>query len=231
VPQGSTAAAATAAIVGEYLPRIVELKARGEINPEFIDVFCEKGVFEAADSRTIMEAGAKAGLHINFHGDELNYTGSAEMGAALGACAISHLECVSDEGIAAMAAAGTIATLLPTTAYVLRIHPPPARRLIDAGVPVALGTDFNPNAHCVSMPHAMNLACVLMRMTVNEALVAATINAAASLRRGATHGSLEVGKVGDFVLLNAAPWEHLVYEMCDPPIEAVFKRGQPMHRS
>lgn len=150
------------------------------------------------------------------------------MGAELGACAISHLECVSDAGMAAMARAGTVATLLPTTAYVLRIHPPPARRLIEAGVPVALGSDFNPNAHCVSMPHVMNLACVMMKMTVAEALVAATINAAASIKRAATHGSLEVGKAGDFVLLNAAPWEHIVYELCDPPIEAVFKRGRPM---
>jgi imidazolonepropionase len=181
VPQGSTAAEATRRIIDEYLPAIIQSKQRGEIDVEFMDVFCEKGVFELEDSRRIMAAGAACGLHLNFHGDELNYTGSAEMGAELGACAISHLECISDAGIQAMADARTVATLLPTTAYVLRIHPPPARRLIDSQVPVALGTDFNPNAHCVSMPQAMNLACVLMKMTVAEALVAATINSAGNI--------------------------------------------------
>lgn len=85
---------------------------------------------------------------------------------------------VDDEGIAAMAKKPTVAVLLPTTAYVLRLEPPPARKMIQNNVPVALGSDFNPNAHCISMPHVMNLACILMKMTMNEALVAATINAA-----------------------------------------------------
>ncbi len=116
--------------------------------------------------------------------------------------------------------------LLPTTAYALRIHPPPARKMIDAGVPVALGSDFNPNAHCMSMPFVMNLACVTMRMTLNEALNAATINSAASLNRGELHGSLEVGKYGDFVVLDTAPWTHIIYEMVDPPIGSVYKRGR-----
>jgi imidazolonepropionase len=149
----------------------------------------------------ILEAGKAYGLEANFHGDELNYTGSAEMAGAIGACACSHLEHVSAAGIQAMARAGTVAVLLPTTAYVLRIAMPPARALIDAGVAVALGSDFNPNAHCVSLPFVMNLACVQMRMTLNEALVAATLNAAASLKRSVTHGSLEVGKFADFVVV------------------------------
>lgn len=120
----------------------------------------------------------EAKLHINFHGDELNYTGSGELAGELGALAVSHLEKISEEGIQAMAKRPSFAVLLPTTAYILRLHPPPARRLIEQGVPVALGTDFNPNAHCMSMPFVMNLACILMHLNMNEALVAATLNSA-----------------------------------------------------
>ncbi len=116
--------------------------------------------------------------------------------------------------------------LLPTTAYILRLEQPPARALIDAGVPVALGSDFNPNAHCLSMPLVMHLACVNMRLTMAEALVAATLNAAASMGCSKDHGSLEVGKWADAVLVAAESWEHLIYEMCDPPIAAVIKRGE-----
>merc|ERR1712080_512047 len=106
--------------------------------------------------------------------------GSAEMGAVIGVRAISHLEEVSAAGIEAMAKANVFAVVLPTTAYLLRLQPPPCRDMIAAGVPVALGSDFNPNAHCMSMPMTMNLACVLMGLSMNEALVASTINAAGS---------------------------------------------------
>jgi imidazolonepropionase len=99
------------------------------------------------------------------------------------------------------------------------------------GVPVVLATDYNPNAHCLSLPTVMNLGCVLMGMTMNEALVATTINAAASLNRSGICGSLEVGKQGDLVLINAPKWEHIVYEISDPPIEAVIKNGKVVHRS
>ena len=125
-----------------------------------------------------------------------------------------------------MAAAGTIATLLPTTAYVLRLEPPPARALISGGVAVALGSDFNPNAHCLSMPLTMNLACVLLKMTMAEALVAGTLNAAASIHRGGSHGSISRGKRGDFVVLNCRQWEDVIYQMADPPIVSVIKAGR-----
>merc|ERR1712004_382876 len=134
------------------------------------------------------------------------------MGAELGARAISHLEEVSDAGIAAMASSGTCAVLLPTTAYILRLTPPPARKMLAGGVPVALGSDFNPNAHCLAMPMVMHLACVLMKMTMTEALTASTINAAASVGKSETHGSLEIGKYGDMLILDAPRWEHLIYQ-------------------
>jgi imidazolonepropionase len=226
VPKGSTAAQAAADVIDVQLPALKLATQRGVISPEFIDVFCEKGVFDTPTSQRILKAGQAAGLRVNFHGDELNPTASAELAGALDATACSHLEHISDAGIAAMAKAGSVGVLLPTTAYVLRIEPPPARKMITGGMCVALGSDFNPNAHSLSMPFVMNLACVTMRMTCNEALVAATINAAASVNRSATHGSLELGKYGDVVVLDAPQWEHIVYQLVDPPISAVFKEGR-----
>eukprot|EP01120_Amphizonella_sp_Union-15-10_P001463 TRINITY_DN1155_c0_g3_i2.p1 TRINITY_DN1155_c0_g3~~TRINITY_DN1155_c0_g3_i2.p1 ORF type:complete len:436 (+),score=92.29 TRINITY_DN1155_c0_g3_i2:55-1308(+) len=225
IPSGSDAARATEDIIQNQLPAIKERIEKGEIKPKLIDVFCEKGVFETEHARRILESGKELGLEINFHGDEIAYTGSAELGGSLGALAISHLEKISDEGISALAVRPTVAVLLPTTAYVLRLAVPPARKLIQNNVPVALGTDFNPNAHCLSMPFVMNLACVTMGMTLNEALVASTINAAASMNCSKTHGSLEVGKFGDFIILDAPCWEHLIYQMVDPPITSVIKKG------
>jgi imidazolonepropionase len=191
-------------------------------------VFCEKGVFERDDSRRILEAGARAGLKINFHGDELHPMQSGDLAADLHARAISHCEMLTSDDLRAMAAHTPLpifAVLLPTTKYRLKLPNPPARDMITAGVPVALGSDFNPNAHCLSMPMTMNMACVQFGMTMKEALVGATINAAASIDRADTHGSLEVGKVGDLVLMRADQWEQIIYEMVDPPIEAIVKKG------
>ena len=118
-----------------------------------------------------------------------------------------------------------VAVLLPTTAHVLHLPSPPARAMIDSNVPVALGSDYNPNAHCLSMPLVMNLACCMFRMSMNESIVAATLNAAASLNKSSTHGSLEIGKRGDMVVIDAPSWEHIIYQMGDPPIKAVLKGG------
>lgn len=112
-----------------------------------------------------------------------------------------------------MAKAKTAAVLLPTTAYILRLPQPRARDMLEAGVIVALGSDFNPNAYCCSMPVVMHLACVNMKMSMSEALAAATINAAYALGRAHTHGSLEVNKDGDLLILNARRWEHLIYQL------------------
>ncbi|KAL6084178.1 hypothetical protein STEG23_002852 [Scotinomys teguina] len=215
--RGKTALEAADDIISHHLPRLKELRENGELHVDNIDVFCEKGVFDLDTTRRILEGGKKMGLQINFHGDELHPMKAAELGAELGAQAISHLEEVSDEGIAAMAAARCSAILLPTTAYMLRLKQPRARKMLDEGVIVALGSDFNPNAYCFSMvmtfqPMVMHLACVNMRMTMQEALAAATINAAYALGKSHTHGSLEVGKQGDAIIINASRWEHLIYQ-------------------
>lgn len=202
VPRDITPEEATRRVLQEQLPRIQALTSVGELHVHNIDVFCEEGVFSVQQSREILLAGKAAGLNINFHGEELHRLNSAEMGAEIGALAISHLEEVSEEGMRAMARAGTVGVLLPTTAFNLRLKPPPARALIQEGVPVALGSDFNPNAHCLAMPLVMNLACITLRMSMPEVLVAATLNAAAALGRSDMHGSLEIGKLANFLILD-----------------------------
>lgn len=227
VPRGTTAELATEDVINRQLPAVMKAVKDGQLAVDSIDVFCEKGVFEIDNSRKILEAGKKAGLRINFHGDELHPLGGAEMGASLGAEAISHLEEVSPAGVSAMASAGSVAVILPTTAYILRLPKPPVRDMINEGVIVAIGTDFNPNAYCLSMPVAMHLACVNLGMSLPEALAASTINSAHSLGRGATHGSLEVGKVGDLLVLETPVWEHLVYQLGQQDvIKHTVKRGK-----
>lgn len=226
VPKGSTAEEATVDVVERQLPELARLRAAGLISPTLVDVFLEKGVFDAAQTERILRAGAELGLEHNFHGDEINFMAAGELAGRLRSLAVSHLEKISPEGIAAMALRPSVAVLLPTTAYILRLEHPPARALINAGVPVALGSDFNPNAHCLSMPLTMHLACVNLRLSMPEALVAATINAAASMACERDYGSLEVGKWADAVLVAADSWEHLVYEFGDPPIAAVLKKGR-----
>uniref|UniRef100_K3WGI1 Probable imidazolonepropionase n=1 Tax=Globisporangium ultimum (strain ATCC 200006 / CBS 805.95 / DAOM BR144) TaxID=431595 RepID=K3WGI1_GLOUD len=228
VPEGMTAAAATDDIVNNQIPAVVQAIKDGTISPEFIDVFCEKGVFEHDDTRRILEAGAKAGLKINFHGDEMCAMQSGTLASDLHARAVSHCEMLTAKDLEAMASHTpdpVFAVLLPTTKYILKLPSPPARDMLTAGVPIALGSDFNPNAHCMSMAMTMNMACVLFGMTMKEALVGATINAAASIDRSATHGSIEVGKQADLVILHATQWEQVIYEMVDPPIEFVVKKG------
>ncbi|XP_038612874.1 probable imidazolonepropionase [Tachyglossus aculeatus] len=233
VPKGKTATEAADDIVNVHLPKLKELGLSGEIHVDNIDVFCEKGVFDLESTRRILQGGKDIGLQINFHGDELHPVKAAELGAELGAQAISHLEEVSDEGIAAMATAKCSAVLLPTTAYMLRLKQPRARKMLDEGVIVALGSDFNPNAYCFSMPMVMHLACVNMKMSMPEALAAATINAAYALGRSHTHGSLEVGKQGDVIILKSSRWEHLIYQFGGHQelIEYVIVKGKVIYKN
>nr|ACO14849.1 Probable imidazolonepropionase [Caligus clemensi] len=227
VPKGTTAEEATSDIISHQIPRIIKENMSGTLSVENTDVFCEKGVFNVEQSKRILEAGQQKGLTINFHGDELNPLGGAEMGASISARAISHLEEVSGQGIKDMAASSTAAVILPTTAYMLRLKNPPVREMIEAGVIVALGSDFNPNAFCLSMSMVMHLACVDQRMSLEEAIVASTLNSAYSLNRSSTHGSLEPGKEADFLIVNAPKWEHLIYQFGGHSdiIEHVIKTG------
>jgi imidazolonepropionase len=193
--------------VNEILPALAEGGAR------FADVFCEEGVFSLAESAEILEAGKALGLIPRVHADELTPLGGASMAARVGAASADHLLYATDEGIADMAAAGVVATLLPGTSVFLRMNRyAPARKMITAGVPVALGTDCNPgSSYTESLPAVAFFASVGMGLTVEETLTAMTLNAAASLGEGARRGTLEAGKAGDAVLLDGPSLEHLVY--------------------
>lgn len=231
VPKHLTSQKATDAVLKDQLPALKKSMDTGELSVDNIDVFCEKGVFDLGQSRSILLAGKEMGLQINFHGDELHPMEAAKMGADIGAHAVSHLEEISDEGITAMALSETVAVVLPTTAYLLRLNPPPVRKMIEAGVPIALGTDFNPNAFCYSMPLVMHMACVTFHMTMEQVLHASTINAAAALGKADSHGSIENGKEADFLIINAPRWEHLIYQMGghDCLIHDVIKKGEVVY--
>ena len=191
----------------EILPALAELGAR------YADVFCEEGVFSLDESAAILEAGKGLGLVPRVHADELTPLGGASLAARLGAASADHLLHATDDGIDDLAAAGVVATLLPGTSAFLRMERyAPARKMVRAGVPIALGTDCNPgSSYTESLPAVAFLASVGMGLTVEETLTAMTLNAAASVGEAARRGTLEEGKAGDAVLLDGPCLEHLVY--------------------
>jgi imidazolonepropionase len=197
----------------------------------FCDVFCERGVFTVEESRRVLAAGARHGLAPRLHADEFADSGGAALAAELGALSADHLMAVSPEGIAALAAAGVTAVLLPGTSFFLMNHTwAPARRLVEAGVPVALATDCNPGSSFTeSMPMVLVLAVFELRLSVEEALTAATLNAACCLGLGAEVGSVEEGKRADLVLLDSPNLLHLAYHYGINPVAAVVKDGRLVH--
>jgi imidazolonepropionase len=208
-------------LIAEMLPVVADEKLA-----EFNDVFCEKDVFTPEQSEQILEAGKKFGLIPKIHADEIVAYGGAELAAKVGAISAEHLLKASDEGIKAMAKAGTIACLLPATALYLREEAANGRKMIDEGVAVAISTDCNPGSSpTTSMPLVMNLACISMRMTPAEALTAATYNAACAVNRQDKIGSLEVGKQADIVLWNVKNYQELQYLFGVNHTKTVWKKG------
>ena len=189
------------------------------------DVFCDRGFFTPEESQAILEAGVRAGMKPRIHADELAASGGSQVAAAVGARSADHLVQVDSIGIQALRMGGVIATLLPCAAFHLKLGRfAPARALIQANVPVALATDVNPGGgFSPSMPFVMALACFAMNMTFEEALVASTINAAASLDLQDRIGSLEPGKQFDAVLVHG-PAVNLL-RVNASPIAAVYKKG------
>jgi imidazolonepropionase len=176
------------------------------------DVFVEEGAFSVEEARRILLAGKAAGLAPRMHADQLTDGGGAALAAEVGARSADHLEHVSDDGIAALAKAGVVAVSLPLASLYLRQAPMPARRLLDAGVSVAVATDFNPgSAPSYHLPLALTLACIMQGMTPAESLKGATWVAARALGIESTHGSLEPGKRADFAVIDAPDVEQWLY--------------------
>ena len=211
----------------EIIPRVAE-----ERLARFCDVFCEKGVFSVAESRRVLTTGSRYGLAPRLHADEFVDSGGAALAAELGALSADHLIAISPTGIDAMAAAGVTAVLLPGTSFFLMKHTyAPARKLVEAGVPIALATDCNPgSSNTESMPMILVLAVFELGLTIEESLTAATLNAAACLGLGAEIGSVEVGKAADLVVLDAPNLDHVAYHYGINPVAAVIKRGRVVYR-
>jgi len=209
-------------IVTEMIPAVSRAGAA-----RFCDVFCEEGVFSTDQSRTILEAARAAGMGIRLHADEMHDTGGAELAASLHASCADHLLAAGDSGIAAMAGAGVIGVLLPAAAYSMRRPFAPARTLIDRGLPVAIATDCNPGSSFTeSMPFVFGLAVLQMRLSVPEALTAATLNAAYALGLGHEVGSLTPGKKADFLLLEGETPAILAFHAGVSPVAEVFAAGR-----
>jgi len=197
----------------------------------FSDVFCEPGVFTLQETKAILEASRAAGLGLKLHADELEPAGGAELAAAIGAVSADHLAAISDEGIRALAASDTVATLLPGTMLFLgRAKQAPARALIDAGAAVALATDFNPGTSpTVNFPLILTLGVSQLRMSASEALVAATVNGAAALALADTTGQLSPGFSADLAIFNVEDFREIPYWYGDRRCKAAWARGKPCH--
>jgi imidazolonepropionase len=198
----------------------------------FCDVFCEKGVFEIEDSRRILEAGKRAGLLLRVHADEFSPLGGAELAAEVGAVSADHLLYVTATGLARMKQDGVIATLLPAAPLTLMLDKyADARRMISEGIPVALGSDLSPSCWLENHQLVIALACYLLKMTPAEAILAATINAAHSIRRAHEIGSVEVAKKADLVVLNATDYRFLGYRLGLNMVDSVVKNGKVVVRN
>jgi imidazolonepropionase len=210
-------------LVDEMLPRVAQEKLA-----EFCDVFCEKNVFTTDEAWKILSAARCHGLGLRIHADQLSLSGGAKLAAELEAVTADHLEHTDAEGISALKSAGVQPVLLPGSVYALgSSRYPPAREMVEAGLAVVLATDFNPGSSptpCLLM--VLSLASTHMKMTPAESITATTINAAYSLRRGDQLGSLEPGKIADFVIHDAEDYRELAYFFGIEHPWAVFVAGQ-----
>ena len=194
---------------------------------EFCDVFCERGVFNLEQARRILVAGKGFHLKPKLHADEMSPLGGAELAASLSAVSADHMLFSSDEGIKAMAEKGVVATLLPAAAFsLMNGRYADARVMINFGVPVALGTDFNPNCWVENQQLVIAFACHFMKLTPAEAITAATINAAHAVSRAGEVGSLEVGKKADIIVLDVPNHKFLGYRFGVNLVDKVVKNGR-----
>jgi len=211
-----------ALLVEEMIPRVA-----AEHLAEYCDVFCEPSVFPVEKARVVLQAARRAGLRLRLHADQFSADYGSLLAAELGADTADHLESTGPRGMEALGAAGVMPVLLPASVYALgSAHYPAARKMIESGLPVVLATDFNPGSSpTASMPMVLSLAATQLKMRAAESIVAATINAAYSLRRGENIGSLEAGKWADFAIHDCDDFRELPYFFGRDPAAAVYIGG------
>lgn len=206
-------------IINNMLPRVAD-----EGLADYMDVFCERGFFSREETEQLLEAGLRYGLKPKIHANQLYNSGGVQAGVAYGAVSVDHLETIDENEIACLLNSNTIPTLLPGAAFFLNMHYQPARRMIDAGLPIALASDYNPGS-CPSgnMNLVISLACTQMNMLPEEAIMAATLNGAAALELEQELGSIARGKKANLILSKPIPslafWP---YRFGDSPIERVI---------
>ena len=225
VPEGSDADAYVDSVVDEQLPAVADADLA-----VFCDVFCDEGAFTREQSRRVLEAGVEHGLAPKIHAEEFAHTGAARLAADLEATSADHLLRATPDDAAAMADAGVMPVLLPGTAFALGAEYADPDPFADAGLPVALATDFNPNCYARSMEFAVTLACNGMRMSPEEAMLGATARAAAALALDDGAGTLREGAPGDLVVADVPRFEYVPYTADVRTTETVLKAGEVVHR-
>ncbi len=214
-------------VIQEMIPAITDFARSHDRPMPFIDVFCEQGVFDVAQTQRILEAGKQAGMALKVHADEFAGLGGTKLAVELGATSADHLVATPPEDIEALGKGDTVAVALPGTPFGLgHKEYTPARSIVAAGGILALATDCNPGtAWCESMQFVMALACRAMRLTPAEALAAATINAAYAIQKADRVGSLEAGKQADMLILATNDYRHLAYRFGGSVVKTVIKKG------
>lgn len=210
-------------IINEMIPRVA-----AEELADYIDVFCDRGFFTVEDTERILMAGMKYGLRGKIHANELDFSGGIQTGVKYNALSVDHLEFTGDEEIKALLSSETMPTLLPGAAFFLGMEYPPARKMIDAGLPVALASDYNPGSSpSGKMSFVLSLGCIIMKMLPEEVINAATINGAYALGIEETHGSIARGKVANLFITKPIPgYEFLPYAYGSQLVETVILNGE-----
>jgi imidazolonepropionase len=222
IPSGVPRERYVAQIIDEMLPRVVE-----EGLAEFIDVWCDTGLFTIEDSRLILEAGHAHGLRSKMHLDQLSHTGAARLAAEMRCTSVDHLNHTPPDEMRLMADAGVVAVAMPGIDFATAHHPPvDCRRILDNGMTLALATDICPGGWIPSMQLIIALACRLHRLSPAEAIRAATLGAAQAVARGGDLGSIEPGKVADCLILDVSRHEDLAYKIGRNAVQTVIKSGE-----
>jgi imidazolonepropionase len=210
-------------VINEMIPVIAS-----EDLADYIDVFCDQGFFSVNDTERILMAGMKYGLSAKLHANELGFTGGIQTGVKYNALSVDHLEYTGDEEISALSGSDTMPTLLPGSAFFLGMPDPPARKMINAGLPVAIASDYNPGSSpSGNMKMIMSLGCIRLRMLPEEVINAVTINSAYAMGLSETHGSIAIGKVANVFITKEIPsYEYMPYAFGSNLIETVILKGK-----